>query len=222
MAIAEKWKAVEGISGVAVVYTILAVCLTCCLGGIALLSIIAIILDILFVAGMIAIAIITRDGAHSCSGTVQTPIGSGLARADNGFGNDEATYAVHLGLACRLNTASFAVSIIAAFLFVCTAAMQLLLIRHHKKEKRYGPGPDNNYTKGSGKKMGFFGRSKKGKNMDNAEYGDGAAVTNGNRVSHETGYTGTTVGGPTYEGYDKTNGTTGPQGAHGGYYTAPT
>lgn len=29
--------------------------------------------------------------------------------------------------------------------------LQILLTSHHKKEKRFGPGPSNNYTQGSGK-----------------------------------------------------------------------
>jgi hypothetical protein len=62
-------KAVEGISGVAVLYTIAAVVLTCCLGGISFFAITAIILDILFVGGFIAIAVLTRRGAQSCTGT---------------------------------------------------------------------------------------------------------------------------------------------------------
>lgn len=36
-------------------------------------------------------------------------------------------------------------------LFLVSAVLQVLLTSHHKKEKRFGPGPSNNYTKGSGK-----------------------------------------------------------------------
>ena len=214
-------KAVEGISGAAVVYLIFAVCLTCCFGGISFLAFLAVALDILFAAGMIAIAVLTRDGADSCKGNVQTPLGNGPAKADNGFGQNgfgtgddgNVTYAVHLGLACRLNTAAFAVSIIAALFFLVTAAMQVMLVRHHKKEKRFGPSPSNNYTSGYGKKR--FGRNKNTANKDAEAASSGYPATDShysgtdNRVSGETGYTGTTAGG----GYNT---------SHGGYYTQPT
>jgi len=39
---------------------------------------------------------------------------------------------------------------------------ELALARHHHKEKRFGPSPDNNYTSGYGtKKGGFFSRFSK-------------------------------------------------------------
>ena len=205
-------------------YLIFAVILTCCLGGITVFALIAMILDVLFAAGMIAIAVMARHGAGSCKGNVKTPIGNGPSSSDNGFGkggfgsgsHGNATYSVHLGLACKLNTAAFAVSIIAALLFLCTAAMQVALVRHHKKEKRYGPSPSNNYTSGSGGRWGFG--KKKGNTTKDTEMGAGglAAPQTDNRISHETGYTGTTVGGT--NSYDKVDGHEGhaPHGTHGG------
>lgn len=219
-------KAIEGISGAAVVYLIFAVCLTCCLGGIAFLAFIAMMLDVLFAGGMIAIAVLARNGADSCKGNVHTPIGNGPASSDHGYGHfgagagDNLTYSVHLGLACRLNTAVFAVALIAAILFIVTAFMQVLLVRHHKKEKRYGPSPSNNYTSGTGSRFGF-GKKKKDVHKD-AEAAPATSTTN-NRVSHETGHTGTTVGGPGYDNYDKYQQQPNMNGAaHSGYYTAPT
>lgn len=112
--IARKLKAVEGISGVAVIYTIFAVLLTCFLGGIKIFAFLAILLDVLFCAGFIALAVLTRDGAHSCTGLVNTPLGSGQANAaSEGFAG-RATYQSSPGTACRLNTACFAVSIVGA------------------------------------------------------------------------------------------------------------
>ena len=210
----------EGISGAAVLYLIFAVCLTCCLGGIAALAFAAIVLDILFAAAMIAVAVMTRDGASSCKGNVQTPLGDGNVNqgstfGDQGFGsgqNENVTYSVALGTACRLNTAAFACAIIAALLFLVTAAMQVLLVRHHKKEKRFGPSPSNNYTSGYGKsRFGRFGR-KKGGPMKSPETGTAGYNANApptdNRISGETGYTGTTQ-------YTNAN-------SHSGYYGAPT
>jgi hypothetical protein len=206
-----QWeKAVEGISGAAVLYTIFATILTCCLGGVSFFAFLALVLDVLFCAGMIAIAVMTRDGADSCKGIVNTPLGTGPAKQDNGFGNDQSTYAVHLGLACRLNTAAFAVSIIAALLFICTAVMQIMLVRHHKKEKRYGPSPSNNYTSGYGKKKRFgFGRRKDTTPTATKDTELGHVPPNGTAVpAHENGDYNTTAA-PAH-------------GTHGGYYTQPT
>ena len=151
------------------VYTICAVILTCCLGGVSFFAFLALVLDVLFAAGFIAIAVLTRDGADSCKGFVRTPIGNGNSNQHNGLNaGDDIVHSVKLHLACRLNTAAFAVAIIGAFLFLCTAVMQVMLVRHHKKEKRLGPSPDNNYTSGYGKKRGgLFGRKNK-KNNDAA------------------------------------------------------
>lgn len=229
LVIARNWKAVEGLSGVAVVYLIFAVVLTCCLGGISFFAFLALVLDVAFCGAMIAIAILTRDGAHSCSGVVVTPIGTGYDYDKQGFdkgnGNNVITYAVTLGTACRLNKAAFAVSIIAAILFLVTAGLQIALVRRHKEEKRYGPSPSNNYTSGSGRRFGF---GRKNKNKD-AELGPtGTAVGAGGlaaghpdtRPSHETGYTGSTAAASGFPG-DKVDGGAPVHSTHGGYYTQP-
>jgi len=208
-----QWqKAVEGISGIAVVYTIFAVVLTCCLGGKTFFAFLAIVMDILLTAGFVAIAVMARDGAQKCTGSnVDSPLGNGDASAHgsfgkNGFGTgsgENVTYASSIGFACKLNKVVFAVAIIGAFLFLISAIMQLWLGRHHQKEKRYGPSPSNNYTAGSGTR--WF-RRKRGPKTTHAAYQKDAelgAVGAGGlaaghhadfRPSHETG---TTVGAPT-------------------------
>ena len=75
-------KAVEGLAGAATLYAILAILLTCCLAGVTFFSFLGLVLDILFVGAMIAIAVLTRQGAHSCSGNVSTPLGSGNANSN--------------------------------------------------------------------------------------------------------------------------------------------
>lgn len=111
-------KAVEGVSGAAVVYTLFAVVLTCCLGGKTLFAFLAIVLDLLFCGAFVALAVLTRDGAHSCTNRVVTPLGTGQSSSKQGFGSNgqgnQITYAVSLGTACRLNTACFAVAILGA------------------------------------------------------------------------------------------------------------
>lgn len=111
-------KAVEGISGAAVLYTIFAVLLTCCLGGKTIFALLGIILDVLFCGAFIAVAVLTRDGAGSCKGNVKTPLGNGNSNSKQGFGSngqgDQITYSASLGTACRLNTVCFAVAVIGA------------------------------------------------------------------------------------------------------------
>jgi hypothetical protein len=188
-------KAVEGMSGIGVLYTIFAVVLTCCLGGITFFAFVAIVLDILLCAAFVGLAVLTRDGADSCTGKrVTTPIGTG---PPNSYGQN-GTYGITFRFACRLNTAAFAVSIIGAFIFLISAFMQLWLGRHHQREKRFGPSPANNYTSGSGNK--WFKRRRGAKTThaayakDSEAAGGLAAADHDLRPSHEPGYTGTTGG----------------------------
>ena len=146
-------KAVEGMSGAACVYTIFGIILTLCLGGVTFFGMIGVALDVLFAGCFAAIAYYTRHGANKCSGIVNTPIGRGPSNAS-------APGAGDFGYACSLNTAVFAVSILCIFLFLLSVAFNFMLVKHHQKEKRYGPSPTNNYTKGKGRKP-FWRRNKK-------------------------------------------------------------
>lgn len=106
-------KAVEGISGAGVLYTITGLLLLCCLAGHPITSSIAILLDICFIGAFAYVAYANRAGANSCSGSVNTPFGVGsgdnqISGSTNGF-TKLPTYKE----ACKLETASFAVSIIA-------------------------------------------------------------------------------------------------------------
>jgi hypothetical protein len=98
-------KAVEGLSGAATLYGLLGSLFTCCMGGLAFFAFLAIVLDVCFIGAMIAIAVMTRDGTQSCSGNVNTPVGSGADNVDSASG-------VRLGYACMLEKVTFAVSII--------------------------------------------------------------------------------------------------------------
>ncbi|KAL8656120.1 MAG: hypothetical protein Q9226_002779 [Calogaya cf. arnoldii] len=162
-------KAVEGIAGGAVLYTAFAVLLTFVLGGKTFFAFLAVLLDVLFVAGMIAIAVLARGGIRSCSGdNPPSPIGSG-----------ERT-------SCRLQTAVFAVAIAMAVCFLVSAILQVLLSRNHKKEKRYGPGPSNGYTSGSAKKPPFWKRKRGTKTTYDSHsggYTDGIAASNGTHAN---------------------------------------
>jgi len=185
-----RWqKAVEGISGIGVVYTIFAVVLTCCLGGKIFFAFLAIILDLLLCAGFVAIAILTRSG-HSCSGdNVRTPLGDGAR--DSHTGRDGAIYTPSLATSCHLNQVVFAVAVIGAFIFAFSAIVQLWMGRHHQKQKRYGPSPANNYTKGNGIK--FWKRKHGARSAHAAVAKDaeaGAFATTGVAATHN-GHNGT-------------------------------
>ena len=104
------------------IYTAFAVILTCLLGGVTFFAFLALLMDALFIGGFVAIAVLTRAGAHSCSGNVSTPLGSGNAKTgQSGYGGhfgfssgDNLTYVPNLGRACKLEKAVFATSVAAA------------------------------------------------------------------------------------------------------------
>src|SRR5690348_10278173 len=70
-------RAVEGISGAGVLYTILALLMLCCVPGRSFPSFILMILDVAFIGGFIYIATANRGGASSCDGEVDTAFGRG-------------------------------------------------------------------------------------------------------------------------------------------------
>ena len=93
--------------------------------------------------------------------------------------------------------------------------MAVLMMKKHKKEKKFGPGPSNGYTSGTGKKPPFWKRNKA--NNHDAELGTmgaGSAIiadekhhkknkrVSDIRPSQETGMTGSTAAAPdaTYGG----------------------
>ncbi|KAH6655087.1 hypothetical protein BKA67DRAFT_559448 [Truncatella angustata] len=165
-------RAVEGLSGSAVLYTLIGLLLLCCVAGHSVFSLIAIVLDVCFIGAFIYIAIENRHGAGSCQGNVNTIFGSGNSGSQITGTRDGFTSLPTFHQACQLHTAVFAVSIIAAFFFLLSALVEFALMRNHRKEKRFGPSPDNNYTSGSGRKsrFGMFGK-KRGTNAttnDNA------------------------------------------------------
>ncbi|KAI9739491.1 MAG: hypothetical protein M1835_003200, partial [Candelina submexicana] len=203
-------KAVEGMAGAATLYSLFTVGLTFFLGGITILAFLAILLDLCFVGAMVAIAILSRGGAHKCRGIVNTPIGDGMASDHVVESSPHTTY---LKRACQLEMAAFITAIILALLFLISMLMQYLLNRHHKKEKAFGPSPANDYTSGKSSKTRFWKRknnaAKKPKHLDHEKDTElgvvGAGVGAGayaaedhhhNRNSGVTAYTGSTVAAP--------------------------
>lgn len=170
--IATSLRAVEGISGAGVLYTLLALLTLCCLAGHTLVAFLAVVLDVCFIGAFIYVAIANKNGAGTCNGVLDTPFGKGQSdatvKAHSGF-----TTLPSFHTACRLQTACLAVSIIIIFFFLLSILMEFALARHHRKEKRYGPSPQNDYTSGFGrrtstKNTGFFGRILGGRKVVDA------------------------------------------------------
>ncbi|KAH9901869.1 hypothetical protein F4778DRAFT_781755 [Xylariomycetidae sp. FL2044] len=154
-------RAVEGISGVGVLYTIIGLLLLCCLAGHPFTSFIAIVLDIAFAGAFVYVAVANRGGASSCNGNnLNTPFGTGNAR-DTILNNDDLPT---FHTVCQMESAVLAVSIVAIILFLLSAVVEFVLVRHRRKENRFGPSPANNYTSGSGSRGGgIFGRFRRNK-----------------------------------------------------------
>ncbi|EGO61193.1 hypothetical protein NEUTE1DRAFT_120227 [Neurospora tetrasperma FGSC 2508] len=150
-------RAVEGISGGITAYTLITILLLCCIPGQPFFSFIMMVVDVCCAGALIYVAIRNKNGASTCDGIVDTPYGKGNADTnvvDNGHGGFTVLPSLHH--ACKMETACLAVSIIGCVVFILSPFMELVLVRHRKKEKRYGPSPANDYTSGSGRKPGFF------------------------------------------------------------------
>ena len=109
---ANSVRAVTGISGAAVLYTLGGLLLLCCLAGFTFTALVAILLDVAFIGGFIYIAVANKNGASSCKGYLDTPFGKGqdskVVQGSDGF-----TALPSFHTACRLQSASLAVAIIA-------------------------------------------------------------------------------------------------------------
>lgn len=101
-------RAVEGISGAAVLYTIVALLFVCCLGGIAIFSFLAMLLDLAFCGAFIYVAWANRNGARGNSGIICTPLGCGTSNAR------VVDSSIRYGTAHRMESAVLAVAIIGA------------------------------------------------------------------------------------------------------------
>jgi ABC-type anion transport system duplicated permease subunit len=108
-------KSIEGISGAAVLYTLIGLLLLCFVAGLPFFSLCAILMDLAFVGAFIYVAYETRSGARSCSGTITTVFGTGDANSDNTVPdpNGGSISLPSFKQACQLETACFSVSIVA-------------------------------------------------------------------------------------------------------------
>jgi hypothetical protein len=113
-------QSIEGISGAAVLYTLIGLLLLCFVAGLTFFSLFVTLLDLAFVGAFIYVAYETRSGARSCTGIVDTIFGTGGANADNTVPapNGGVTALPSFKQACQLETACFSVSIVAMYVFI--------------------------------------------------------------------------------------------------------
>jgi hypothetical protein len=122
-------KAIEGISGAAVLYTLINAIMTCCLNYRPAIAIISTILDVCFAAGFVVISVLTRQSASSCNGYLHTPLGSGVSYGTPPGSVGREGMIPYLWFVCSLNKAVFAVSIVAMLPLISTAVLQLLSLK---------------------------------------------------------------------------------------------
>ncbi|KAI5461162.1 hypothetical protein BGZ63DRAFT_424080 [Mariannaea sp. PMI_226] len=149
-------RAVAGISGSACLYLAGSLLVLCCLAGRTFPSFLAVLFDAAFIGAFIYVAVANKSGAGSCDGYLDTPFGKGKA-GDTAKGSKGFTALPSYHVACKLQSACLAIAIIAIIFFVISILMTVALARHHHREKRFGPGPQNNYTSGYGKAGGSGG-----------------------------------------------------------------
>ena len=134
-------RAVEGISGVATLYVVLAV-LALRFGArmaSTLLSFVFVAFDFIFVWCFVYVATANRGGAGSCDGDVDTPLGQGDGDdVAEGEGDDAILSLPKLSQACQLLSACLAVSIVVIFFFIFTILAEVAIGRQRHRLARYG------------------------------------------------------------------------------------
>ncbi|CAK7565873.1 MAG: hypothetical protein SEPTF4163_003803 [Sporothrix epigloea] len=171
-------RAVEGLSGAAALYSLLAILLLWWLAGRLLTFVAAVILDICFIGGFVYIATANRGGSGNCNrDNIRSPFGYGDADTDRIMNRAGTLVNVpSFRVSCRLQKACLATAIIAIGFLLFTMAVEFLLFRNYRKEKKFGPGPNNGYTSGSGRQRGRFGRKRRAAGMNGGAHQDPNAL----------------------------------------------
>lgn len=109
LSVPSRIPSVEGITGAALLYLIISSVLLRCLPGRSVASFVSMLFDLAFACAFIYVATAFKGGAGQCTGDVSTPYGHGNA-------NDKVKHlsgAPSYHTACKLETASLAISILA-------------------------------------------------------------------------------------------------------------
>jgi len=133
--------------------------------------------------------------------------------------------------ACKLETACFAVAIVGLVFFFLSIFVEVGLIQHRRKERAFGPSPNNGYTAGSPKRK-FWQRKQKNTRAADIEKNPDVLPTHATPADVRTSYAtdATAVGNePAYNKYgnptygNQTGGVIGTgSGVGNGYQTTTT
>ncbi|KAG4422257.1 hypothetical protein IFR04_004637 [Cadophora malorum] len=100
------------IGSITMVYTLVCILVTCCTAGISFFALISIVMDVIFTALMIAVVAINRSARYGCDAPPPYPRVVYDGSGESG---------------CELFVASWAVAIIAIFLFLVAAVTQWMI-----------------------------------------------------------------------------------------------
>ncbi|KAL2119338.1 hypothetical protein VTJ04DRAFT_6298 [Mycothermus thermophilus] len=134
-------RAVEGISGSAVGYALIAGFLLWRFPGRSVPTFVTMVFDVLFGAAFIYVAVANRGGSGSCSGEVNTVFGSGNAetnvRTEGTEGAGEGSESLPgLGPACRMQKACLITACIAIVLLALSPFLSVAIVRQRKRVLR--------------------------------------------------------------------------------------
>jgi len=104
-----QWVAIEALAAIATAYCLFAILLTCFLGGNKFFALIGVVMDILMCGAMVGVAGMLRRYVQSCSGRVNTILGTGTTASIS-----QTFYNPRLKTICELQLAVFALAVIAA------------------------------------------------------------------------------------------------------------
>ncbi|EGS17217.1 uncharacterized protein CTHT_0065350 [Thermochaetoides thermophila DSM 1495] len=185
-------RAVEGISGAAVLYGIVSTLLLWCFPGRQFPSFLTMMFDVAFAVAFIYVSVANRGGAGNCTGEVKTVFGTGQAdqKVVGKEGDNLTPLPKSLGQACKIQTACLAVSIISIFFYLFSLPITLAIVRNRKRSE-LKPAPilpdniDNSST--TQRKGGLKGwlYSSLGRNKRTAA-GDAAALNPNALPNHPT------------------------------------
>ncbi|KAL2266403.1 hypothetical protein VTJ83DRAFT_5755 [Remersonia thermophila] len=156
-------RAVEGIAGTAVGYTIIAGLLLSYFPGRSVPTFITMVFDVLFSAAFIYVAVANRGGSGSCStGEVDTAFGRGdvatnvRSEGTPGAGEDAGSLP-SLRQACQMEKACLITSCIAIVLLALSPFISVAIVRRRKKVLRRTIIQPDNVGVAPARRKGLFG-----------------------------------------------------------------
>lgn len=201
-----QFYAIIIISGVAVLWALLTTVGSLLPHGVFLPIL---IMDLLFMGGFIAISILARraSNARCSSATIRNySVGSYAL-----WTKSTSTYTSRPRLRCNLDKILFAFAVANAVIFAILAFLSYRLFSRHRKNRAYGPGPENNYAVGSntapkGKRSGRFSNDTAMTEVTNVTAEENVTLNSGRTANTAHGYRTGGVTDHTQAGYAQPNG----------------